>query len=100
MGKRGTTLSSNYINWRRLLRSVRNNKRLFMDTEIKILYGAFFVIIFLGLLFSLAKGWGDSKNFLNLKEKITMIQFELQLITIKLERRGSLAVGTRDRKKR
>ena len=27
------------------------------------------VVIFLGLLFSLAKGWGDSKNFLNLKEK-------------------------------
>ena len=69
MGKRGTTLSSNYINWRRLLRSVRNNKSLFVDTEIKILYGAFFVVIFLGLLFSLAKGLGDSKNFLNLKEK-------------------------------
>ncbi len=34
-----------------------------MDTEIYILYGAFFIVIFLGLLFSLAKGLGDSKNF-------------------------------------
>jgi hypothetical protein len=40
-----------------------------MDAEIKILYGAVFVVIFLGSLFSLAKGLVDSKNFLNLKEK-------------------------------
>ena len=40
-----------------------------MDTEIYIIYGAFFVVIFLGLLFSLAKGLGDSKNFSKLKEK-------------------------------
>ena len=40
-----------------------------MDTEIYIIYGAFFVVIFLGLLFSLAKGLGDSKNFPKPKEK-------------------------------
>ena len=40
-----------------------------MDTEIYILYGTFFVVIFLGLLFSLAKGLGDSKNFPKLKDK-------------------------------
>ena len=40
-----------------------------MDTEIYILYGALFVVIFLGLLFSLAKGLGDSKNFSKPKEK-------------------------------
>ena len=40
-----------------------------MVTEIYILYGAFFVVIFLGLLFSLAKGLGDSKNFPKPKEK-------------------------------
>ena len=40
-----------------------------MVTEIYILYGALFVVIFLGLLFSLAKGLGDSKNFPRPKEK-------------------------------
>ena len=40
-----------------------------MDTEIYILCGAFLVVIFLGLLFSLAKGLGDSKNFPKPKEK-------------------------------
>ena len=38
-------------------------------TEIYILYGALFVVIFLGLLFSLAKGLGGSKNFPKPKEK-------------------------------
>ena len=40
-----------------------------MVTEIYILYGALFVVIFLGLLFSLAKGLGRSKNFPKPKEK-------------------------------
>ena len=40
-----------------------------MVTEIYILYGAFFIVIFLGLLFSLAKGLGSSKNFPKPKEK-------------------------------
>ena len=40
-----------------------------MVTEIYILYGALFVVIFLGLLFSLAKGLGGSKNFPKPKEK-------------------------------
>ena len=40
-----------------------------MDTEIYILYGTFFVVIFLGLLFSLAKGLGDFANFPKTKKK-------------------------------
>ena len=42
-----------------------------MDTEIYALYGAFFVVVFLGLLFSLAKKLGDSGNFPKPKEKKT-----------------------------
>ena len=40
-----------------------------MDTKSYLFYGAFIVVIFLGLLFSLAKGLGDSKDFPKPKEK-------------------------------
>ena len=44
-----------------------------MDIEIYVLYEALFVVIFLGLLFSLTKELGDSKIFPSQKKGRTMM---------------------------
>ena len=67
-----------------------------MDIEIYVLYEALFVVIFLGLLFSLAKGLGGSKNFPKPKEKKNDVPVRASTDHDKIRKKGKF--GGRDKR--